>query len=129
MGFLSLGFLSLGFLSFGFFVLVFLVVGVVGPVIMCAIDNEDCAQMQALVDDLDDCTCLTKQPLCKPSMYFEGVGSMMQVWSTVVLLIQSWHQLTTIQFNTLLLTRDTDSKMLMLSMLNFATSHTLCVAC
>ena len=103
--------------------------GADGSIVMRAIDEEDCAEMQALVDDLDDSTCLVKQPLCKPSVYVEGVGSAMQVWATVVLPIPSWHQSAMIQFNTLLRTRDADSNMLMLSTLNFATSHTPRVAC
>jgi hypothetical protein len=99
------------------------------PVSMRAIDEEDCALMQALVDDLDDSTCLTKQPLCKPSVYVEGVGATMQVWATVVFPIPPWHASASIQFNTLLRSRDADSNMLMLSTLNFATSHTPRVAC
>jgi hypothetical protein len=53
----------------------------------------------------------------------------MQVWATIVFPMPSWHQSTTIQFNTLLRTRDADSNILMLSTLNFATSHTPHVAC
>ena len=99
------------------------------PVVMRAIDTADCAEMQALLDDLDDSTCLTKQLLCQPKVYVEGVGSTMQVWATIVFPIPAWHQSPTIQFNTLLRTRDADSNMLMLSTLNFATSHTPRVAC
>jgi hypothetical protein len=99
------------------------------PVLMRAIDTDDCAEMQALLDDLDDSTCLTKQLLCQPAVYVEGVGCTMQLWATIVFPIPSWHQSTTIQFNTLLRTRDADSNMLMLSTLNFATSHTPRVAC
>jgi hypothetical protein len=35
------------------------------PVLMRAIDKDDCAEMQALLDDLDDSTCLKRQLLCK----------------------------------------------------------------
>ena len=45
------------------------------PVLMRAIDTDDCAEMQALLDDLDDSTCLTKQLLCQPKVYVEGVGA------------------------------------------------------
>ena len=99
------------------------------PVTMRAIDAQDCAEMQALLDDLDDSTCLTKQPLCTPSVYVDGVGSNMQVWATIVFPIPAWHTASTIQFNTLLRTRDSQSDMLMLSTLNFATSHTPRIAC
>ena len=40
------------------------------PMTMRAIDAEDCAAMQVLVDDLDDSTCLTKQPLCTPAVNY-----------------------------------------------------------
>jgi hypothetical protein len=99
------------------------------PMTMRAIDEDDCAAMQALVDDLDDSTCLTKQPLCRPSVYVDGAGANMQVWATIVFPIPAWHTSRTIQFNTLLRTRDAASDMLMLSTLNFATTHTPRVAC
>jgi hypothetical protein len=98
------------------------------PITMRAIDAEDCAEMQALLDDLDDSTCLTKQPLCTPAVYVDGAGSNMQVWATIVFPIPAWHT-ASIQFNTLLRTRDAASDMLMLSTLNFATSHTPRIAC
>jgi len=99
------------------------------PMTMRAIDAEDCAAMQALLDDLDDSTCLTKQPLCTPAVYVDGAGANMQVWATIVFPIPAWHTSSTIQFNTLLRTRDAGSDMLMLSTLNFATSHTPRIAC
>lgn len=99
------------------------------PMTMRAIDEDDCAAMQALVDDLDDSTCLTKQPLCTPAIYVDGAGASMQVWATIVFPIPAWHTSSTIQFNTLLRTRDAGNDMLMLSTLNFATTHTPRIAC
>lgn len=96
---------------------------------MRSITEADCEAMQALIDEMDDSRCLTKQPLCQPSVYVEGEGSEMQVWATIVFPIPSWHTVQTIQFNTLLRTREVETDMLMLSTLNFATSHSPRVAC
>jgi len=96
---------------------------------MRAITEDDCSTMQALVDEIDDSRCLTKSPLCQPSVYVDGEGSEMQVWATIVFPIPVWHTLQTIQFNTLLRTREVQTDMLMLSTLNFATSHSPRIAC
>jgi hypothetical protein len=98
-------------------------------VTMRSISEADCAAMQALVDDMDDSKCLTKQPLCRPSVYVEGEGSEMQVWATIVFPIPPWHTVQTTQFNTLLRTREISTDMLMLSTLNFASSHSPRIAC
>ncbi len=96
---------------------------------MRAITEADCRTMQDLVDDIDDSTCLAKTPLCQPSVFVDGEGSEMQVWATIVFPIPVWHTLQTIQFNTLLRTREVQTDMLMLSTLNFATSHSPRLAC
>jgi hypothetical protein len=96
---------------------------------MRAITEADCSTMQDLVDEIDDSRCLTKSPLCQPSVYVDGEGSEMQVWATIVFPIPVWHTLQTIQFNTLLRTREVETDMLMLSTLNFATSHSPRIAC
>jgi len=36
---------------------------------MRAITEDDCSTMQDLVDEIDDSRCLTKSPLCQPSVY------------------------------------------------------------
>lgn len=99
------------------------------PVSMRAISEADCAEMQALVDEIDNHECLTKQPLCEPAVYVEGAGSEMRVWTTIVFPIPPWHTSRTVQFNTLLHTRDVVEDQLGLSTLNFATSHSPRVAC
>jgi hypothetical protein len=98
-------------------------------VTMRSITEADCAAMQALVDDLDVSTCLTKQPLCRTKVYVEGEGSEMQVWATIVFPIPPWHTVQMTQFNTLLRTREIVTDMLMLSTLNFASSHSPRIAC
>ena len=98
-------------------------------VTMRSITEADCEAMQALVDDLDVSTCLTKQPLCRTKVYVEGEGSEMQVWATIVFPIPPWHTVQMTQFNTLLHTREIVTDMLMLSTLNFASSHSPRIAC
>lgn len=96
---------------------------------MRPITEADCSAMQELVDEIENRECLAKTPLCQPSVYVDGEGAEMQVWATVVFPIPVWHTQHTVQFNTLLSTREVQSEMLMLSTLNFATSHSPRVAC
>lgn len=86
-----------------------------------AINDTDCAHMQARIDELSDPTCITRQPLCSPAIYTTGAGPTLQTWASYVLPLPTWHTDTTYKINTLLTTNDTVTNTKILSTLNFET--------
>ena len=100
---------------------------------MAPITEADCAEMQALVDALENPSCITRHPLCKPVLVVEGSGEDVQTWATVVFPIPPWHTASVFQFNTMLFSNLTSARdgrgMRALSTLNFFSSHAPRVAC
>jgi hypothetical protein len=104
-----------------------------GGSIMLPITDADCAAMQALVDDLENPRCITKEQLCKTVLVVEGSGEDVQTWATVVFPIPPWHTASVFQFNTMLFSNLTSAHngrgMRALSTLNFFSSHAPRLAC
>ena len=85
------------------------------------INATNCARMQARINTLSDPACITRHPLCDPTICTTGAGATLQTWPSYVLPLPAWHTDTTYKINTLLTTNDTVSNTKILSTLNFET--------